>query len=76
MEDVNIEEQDIALVVRAIKTGKASGTDGIIGEFIKYGGETLRQALTGLFRKISEIEEVPQDWNRSRIRSKIGAGAE
>ncbi len=39
MEDVNIEEQDIALVVRAIKTGKASGTDGIIGEFIKYGGD-------------------------------------
>ncbi len=42
MEDVNIEEQDIALVVRAIKTEKAGATDGIIGELIEYGGKALR----------------------------------
>ena len=30
-------------------------------------GETLRQALAGLFRKILEEGEVPQDWNKSRV---------
>jgi len=64
---VELGEQDIGLAMKAIKAGKAGGTDGIIGEFIKYGGEALRQALTGLFRKILEEGEVPQDWNRSRV---------
>ena len=67
MDSVEIGEQDIGLAMKAIKAGKAGGTDGIIGEFIKYGGEALRQALTGLFRKIVEEGEVPQDWNRSRV---------
>ena len=62
-----IGEQDVGLAMTAIKAGKAGGTDGIIGEFVKYGGEALRQALTGLFRKILEEGEVPQDWNRSRV---------
>ena len=67
MDSVEVEGEDIDAAVRAIKTGKAGGMDGIIGEFVKYGGETLRQALGGLFRKVLEDGEVPQDWNRSRI---------
>ena len=67
MGSVEMEEEDIDLAVKAIKTGKAGGTDGIVGEFVKYGGATLRQALVGLFGKILEDGEVPQDWNRSRI---------
>ena len=51
MESIEIEEKNIESAVRAIKIGKSGGTDGILGEFIKYGGEALRQALTGLFRK-------------------------
>ena len=61
MEGIEIEEKDIESAVRAIKIGKAGGMDGILGEFIKYGGEALRQAIAGLFRKILEEGEVPQD---------------
>ncbi|XP_063859185.1 uncharacterized protein LOC135100149 [Scylla paramamosain] len=67
MDGVEKEEQDIVLVVRAIKTGKAGETEVIIGDLIKYGGEALRQASIGLFRKIPEIRKVPQDWNRRRV---------
>ena len=35
MGDVEIEVQDIELAARAIRTRKASATDGIIGELIK-----------------------------------------
>ena len=63
----NINKVSIVRAMNAIKLGKAGGTDGIIGEFIKYGGQALRQALVGLFRRILEVGEVPQDWNRSRI---------
>ena len=38
---MEIGEQDIKLAMRAIKTGKAGGTDGIVGELVKYGGEAL-----------------------------------
>ena len=37
MESIEIEE-DIESAVRAIKIGKVGGRDGILGEFIKYGG--------------------------------------
>ncbi|MPC42104.1 hypothetical protein E2C01_035718 [Portunus trituberculatus] len=53
-------EKDIKVAIRAIKTRKADGTDGIIGEFIKYGGAALRQTLAGLFRKILQEGEVPK----------------
>ena len=67
MESIEIEKKDIEAAVRAIKIGKAGGTDGILGESIKYGREALRQAVAGLFRKILKEGKVPQDWNRSRV---------
>ena len=38
MEAVHIKERDVEEALRKIKLGKAGGTDGILGEFIKYGG--------------------------------------
>ena len=62
MKNIEIEAEDVNTVVKTIKIGKASGTDRITGEFIKYGGEALKQKLLKLFKEILEKGEVPQDW--------------
>ena len=53
--------------MKAIKNGKSCGTDGILGEFIKFGGEVLREALVKLFQEVLETGEIPKEWKRSRI---------
>ena len=67
MERIEIDRQDIDLALKAIKEGKAGGTDGIVGELIKHGGGKLSQGLASLFQEILEIGDVPQDWRKSRV---------
>ena len=67
MRNMEIERVDIDNAVKALKTGKSAGTDEVVGEFIKYGGECLKSYLQKLFKKIIEKGEVPQDWQRSRV---------
>ena len=67
MRNFEIESPDIDNGVKALKTGKSAGTDGVVGEFIKYGGNSLQLYLQELFQKIIEKGEVPQDWQRSRV---------
>ena len=67
MRNIEIESQDIDNAVKALKIGKSAGTDGVVGEFIKYGGNSLKVYLQKLFQKIIDTREVPQDWQRSRV---------
>ena len=39
----------------------------IKNEFIKYGGNKLREKLTSLFNEILNHEQIPQSWPRSMI---------
>ncbi len=41
MENEGIEMREVEKVLKALKNGKAAGTDRIIGEFLKYGVTTL-----------------------------------
>ena len=47
---------------------KAVGPDGIPNEFYKEGGEKIIKGLYELFRKIDEEEEVPAEWNKSKVK--------
>ena len=52
MEAEEITKEEVWKAVKALKTGKAAGTDEILGEFIKFGGEKMVDALHKLFREI------------------------
>jgi hypothetical protein len=45
-----------------LKMGKATGTDLIPAEFLKFGGEATQNALFDLFNKIKLLEQIPQQW--------------
>ena len=49
-------------VVKAIKNNKPAESDGIVGELIKYGGNTMCEMLLTLFNLVWNNEYVPTYW--------------
>lgn len=58
--EVEARTQEIAL-------GKAAGTDGIMAEFYRYGGETMVTMLHYLMNKIGASGRVPSEWREALI---------
>ena len=54
--------QEIKEAVRALKTGKASGIDGIVNEFFKCCPLTLLAVITRWFNLILDCGCVPDEW--------------
>jgi hypothetical protein len=48
-----------------MKSYKTPGTDQILDEFIKAGGETLRSEVHRLIHSIWNKEELPKKWKES-----------
>lgn len=62
-----IEEDEVVMAIEKMKLGKAAGRDGIVPEFIKYGGEEMVKCLQNLFQKIWSQKKIPQDWENNII---------
>ncbi len=50
--DNPIERTEVQRAVKAMKSGKASGINGIVSEILKRGGEHARDDLAALQRSI------------------------
>ena len=65
-EDVEVEdlqEDEVKKAVKGLKNCKAGGIDGIVGELVRYGGENLMNKLIGIYKRVWEDEEMPDEWN-------------
>jgi hypothetical protein len=52
-----------------LKSGKAPGVDDIPNDFLKYGGDSMVRSLTELFfTAISDIELIPDDWQKGIVK--------
>jgi hypothetical protein len=49
-----ITKEEVERSAKALRNGRASGSDGVCGEMIKYGGERLFERLAELFNKVFE----------------------
>ena len=58
---------DVRVAVEKLKNHKACGVDGIYGEMVKAGGETMVQQLHHLLVKVWKEEKVPEDWTKAII---------
>ena len=58
---------EVCHIINNLKVNKASGSDGISPELIRYGGRTLKQRLYKLISKIWDEERVPDQWNEGII---------
>ena len=58
---------DIEAALTRLKNRRAAGPDGIVPEFLKHGGPTLRRALHELIKDVWESESAPQEWKDALI---------
>ena len=56
-----------AQCLRKIKNNKTGGSDGLVGELLKYGGEGMVLLLEKLFSVIWCEEVVPRQWREGLI---------
>jgi hypothetical protein len=66
--EVEVEEltvKDIKKAMRNLKNNKEAGTDGILPELIKYGGNKLLNRIYELVRQIWEEERIPEEWKET-----------
>ena len=65
--DWEIELQEIARCVRKLKNNKTGGSDGLVGELLKYGGSGMIHLLHKLFEVVWSEELVPPKWREGLI---------
>ena len=58
---------EIRAAIKKLKVGKAAGQDGIYGEMIKAGGDTIVHAMKIIIDKIWKTGDWPSDWTQSEI---------
>jgi hypothetical protein len=58
---------ELKIAIGKLKSYKSSGTDQILAELIKAGGETLYSEIHKLMCSIWNKEEFPQQWKESII---------
>lgn len=62
-----IMEEEVAFILKKLKSQKTPGPDNISNEVLKAGGNILIKELTGLFNLILEQEAIPQQWKTAKI---------
>ena len=65
--DKEIEKGEIAKCLKNLKNSKTGGSDGIVGELLKYGGSGMVDLLEQLFSVIWQEEIVPRQWREGLI---------
>ena len=71
--DRDISALEIEYVMKSLRNRKASGSDGIAGELIKYGGNGMIM-LKELFQLIWDSEYIPERWGEGMIISLFKKG--
>ena len=64
---MTIELQEIVRCVRKLKNNKTGGSDGLVGELLKYGGSGILHLLHKLFEVVWREELVPPKWRQGLI---------
>ena len=65
---------EVSHVVKAIKNNKSAGSDGIVGELIKYGGKPMCEMLLALFNLVWDSKYAPSYWREGLIVSLFKKG--
>jgi len=62
-----ISHEEVLNQINRLTLGRAAGPDAILPEMVKYGGSSTVTVLHLLFNKISEHNEIPEDWKKAFI---------
>lgn len=62
-----ITKDEVRKAVMNLNSGKAGGTDGIVPEMLKCGGDAVIEFLTKLFNKIFDSGIYPNEWAKAIV---------
>ena len=65
--DREIEKAEIVKCFCKLKKNKTGGSDGLVGELLKYGGSGMVYLLEHLFRVVWHEEVVPKKWREGLV---------
>ena len=60
-----VTREEVEVAVRKLKNGKAPGSDEIVAELVKNGGQVMVDWLWELLREVWRTKRVPQDWKNA-----------
>ncbi|KAL0810833.1 hypothetical protein ABMA28_010143 [Loxostege sticticalis] len=67
-EDVpEITDSEIETALSRMKNGKAAGSDNVLVEMVKAGGESVIKTLNTLFNKCLEEGKIPEEWQCANV---------
>jgi hypothetical protein len=61
----NITLEEVKIAINSLNNRKAPGSDKILAELIKYGGEEMHKSTFKICQKIWEEERMPEDWKKA-----------
>ena len=67
LDSITVNEQDVADVIKTLKTNKASGPDGISPKMLSLCSSALVKPLTRLFNASLKLGKVPDEWKMANI---------
>jgi hypothetical protein len=62
-----IMEDEVIKTLDQMKKGKAPGEDQLTADILKLEGQPTIAIITKLFNKIMQLEQVPSQWNESKV---------
>jgi hypothetical protein len=68
-EDIQPSYEEVTYVIKCLKNHKAPGTDQIIAELLKKGGESLWRRIHHLIKLIWIQHKTPDEWSMGIIQS-------
>ena len=68
LQNIKFDKISIESAINKLKNGKAVGPDLVPGEFLKYGGPSVRDAILSLFEKIKLLESMPDEWYQGYVK--------
>ena len=60
-----VTREEVEVAVRKLKNGKAPGSDEIVAELVKNGGQVMVDWLWELLREVWRTKSVPQEWKNA-----------
>jgi hypothetical protein len=67
LEEVQIAEQDVAMMLSKLKPDKAQGPDEIHPRILRECSREIAPALFRIFKKSLDSSEIPQDWRQANV---------
>ena len=67
LDKLSLSYEDVLDAISQCKNNKSPGIDSITNEIIKNGGDIIAMSMYKLFKRLVDLEKIPDEWNEGTI---------